>query len=253
MRLDSSFPWMSFATAAAFAVAQGCSSGPISLGVEQSIASSLGDSGSTKDETPDGNLDASPFGCATFTYPDSSVAPACSCLCTRRDWQPTGIGCPKGAGQSIAMTVGAAGGTLRLAGQQGQVSGVAFSLTIPPGALAADVQIVVTETSLPPPDGFVDWSPVYAIEPAGLTFSSPASLDVPFSNGNGAMTLDKNLAIFSSSGLSGACALSPLSPASINAGFAQAATTHGGFLIVGYASAGGDAYCSATTDGGEGQ
>src|SRR5260370_42699673 len=84
--------------------------------------------------------------------------------------------CRARAGPSEALTTGPAGRLLRLGGQQATQTGVPFSLTIPPGALASDTIITVTETKVPPPADFVDYSPIYLVQPAGLT--TPVALPI---------------------------------------------------------------------------
>ena len=49
--------------------------------------------------------------------------------------------CPPGVGETSSTTIGVGGGTASLLGQQGKASGVAFSIDIPPTALAADTVI----------------------------------------------------------------------------------------------------------------
>jgi hypothetical protein len=135
------------------------------------------------------------------------------------------------------MICPADGGRISLTTQQGT-----FELEIAPMALAAPTQITITETTIAPPAGFVDYSPVYHIEPFDLALSVPAKLTVPFSNGRGSSVSDQNMAIFWS-GPSGACALERLPSTYINAGFAQGSTLKAGYAIVGYGSPGSVPYC----------
>ena len=177
----------------------------------------------------------------TVNAPATSVQPDGGgnvgvCLCTRRDMIPAGM-CPRGVGQSTAATIGPAGGTVSLKAQQGT-----FTLDIPPTALAADIQITITETAIAPPAGFVDYSPVYRIDPIDLALAVPAKLTVPFSNGRGVGVSDQNMAIFWSS--ANPCTLERLPSTYINAGFAQGSTLNGGYAIVGYGSTGGVPYCN---------
>jgi hypothetical protein len=104
--------------------------------------------------------------------------------------------------------------------------------------------ITVTETAIAPPSGFVDYSPVYEIEPAALTFFAPATLTVPFSNGRGSDVFDENLAIFWSVSADSLFTFEPLAGTSVNAGFARASTLHGGYALVGYGSPGTVPYCN---------
>jgi hypothetical protein len=176
----------------------------------------------------------------TINAPATSVQPSSMgasgfCLCTRRDAVPAGM-CPRGVGQSVTETIGPAGGEISLLGQQGL-----FVMTIPPTALAVPTSITVTETAIPPPAGFVDYSPVYSVEPLNLMFSQPVKLNIPFSNGRGFDVFDQNMAIFWSA--ASTFTLQRLPSTYINAGFAQGATGRGGYAIVGYGSAGAAPYC----------
>ena len=76
-----------------------------------------------------------------------------------------------------SATVGAAGGTVD--GPDGT------RLTVPPGALAANVtlQIAQDATGAPPLDGINAASPVYAVTPHGQVFDSPALFAVPLAAG----------------------------------------------------------------------
>jgi hypothetical protein len=178
--------------------------------------------------------------------PASSVQPGAStqgfCLCTRRS-MISAHDCPHGANQLGKATIGPEGGVLRFMSLQGSISGVAFELTVPPMALASPTTITITETSTPPPAGFVDYSPLYRIDPVDLVLSFPAQVRVPFSNGPGFGVFDRNLGLFV-----GTCTLQPVPNAYANAGFEQGSITGGGYLIVGYGSAGMAPYCGATAD-----
>jgi hypothetical protein len=180
----------------------------------------------------------------TVQAPSTSVQPLDTsssgglCLCTRRDPNPAGM-CPRGVEQSTTMTIGPAGGKVSLAGQQGE-----FVLTIPATALASPTSITITETSIAPPPGFVDDSPVYRLDPVDLTFSAPSALSIPFSNGRGSYAADQNLAIFWSASATSPLTLIRLPSSSVNAGFMQGSTVRGGYAIVGYGSPGVVPYCN---------
>jgi hypothetical protein len=187
--------------------------------------------------SPDG---AGPCTSLSIVDPGNSTQPAGPCLCTRRDANPAGT-CPKGVGQSASATIGPEGGTLTLMGQQGAASGVPFTLTIPPTALSTPTAVTVTELSTPPPGGFVDWSPVYRIDPVDAILTTPASLDIPISNGRGTSAADQSMSIFWSGPQT--CTLQRLPSSYTNAGFAQGSTTRFGYTIVGYVHAGNATYC----------
>jgi len=152
------------------------------------------------------------------------------CLCSRRPEGPSSWQCPVGVGESSSATLGVDGGTVELLGQQGNSSGVPFSLVVPPAALSASIAVTVTETTIPPPAGYVDYSPVYRVAPGDLTFAVPATITVPWGNIGGPV----------SSSLSLYAATDEASPFHRvdgvvgNAGFEQATITRGGLFFAGY-------------------
>ncbi|MDP1824978.1 MAG: hypothetical protein Q8L48_17100 [Archangium sp.] len=169
--------------------------------------------------------------------PGNLVQPSASgCLCSRRDLVPVGT-CPRGVGESASATIGPAGGVVMLMGQQGIASGVPFTITFPPTAIATPTLITVTETTLLPPPGSVDWSPVYRIDPVGLVLAAPATLKVPWSQGPiwGAPTLFW-------SGAS-TCMLERLPSSYSNAGFNQGNVGRLGYAMSGYAEIGQAPMC----------
>jgi|GEM_PF-3552711 len=181
-----------------------------------------------------------PSACNGFTFSGTEVQPAQICICTRRDAVPNGS-CAKGANETASATIGAAGGTLTLMGQQGKASGVAFSIEFPPGAIATDTLITVTETSIPPPAGMVDWSPVFRVEPAELVLAAPAKLRVPWSQGRGQSYGGPQL--FWSTD-SSTCTLEKLPSSYVNAGFNQANVGRLGYAISGYPNLGSATFCN---------
>jgi ZU5 domain-containing protein len=68
-------------------------------------------------------------------------------------------------------TVGPEGGTVETAG---------VTLTIPAGALDADVEITITTTHQNPPAGFVSASPIFAFSPEGQQFALPVEVRIDF-------------------------------------------------------------------------
>jgi hypothetical protein len=152
------------------------------------------------------------------------------CHCTRRPEGPSSWQCPIGVGQSVSMTVGRAGGTISLTGQQGQSSGVPFSLDIPPTALLAPTTITITETTIAPSDGYVDYSPVYRLDPPGLAFAVPVPIAVPW--GNSGSSDSASLAIYAAPDQS--ASFQSLADSYTNAGFEQGSVKNGGLFFVGY-------------------
>jgi hypothetical protein len=207
---------------------------PISCGGIVEDRSSSSASGIT---TVDGSGSACTL---TIVDPGASFQPPGACVCTRRDAVPAGD-CTRGSGASASTIIGPEGGTVSVLGSAGVQSGVAFSIELPPGAIATPTRITVTELTAPPPDGMVDWSPVYRIEPLGLALAAPARLIVPTSQGRGTAFADRQSSIF----WSGAndCALERLPSSYMNAGFMQGNVGRLGYAVAGYAHLGEAEYC----------
>ena len=130
----------------------------------------------------------------------------------------------------MTVTVDAAGGKVSLTGRQGQASGVPFSLDIPPGALPGPTTLTITETTLAPPAGYVDYSPVYLVEPLDTTFAHSVPIVVPWGNVSG--TVSQSLALYTAPDASSP--FTRLADSYTNAGFEQGSVTQGGLFFVGY-------------------
>lgn len=81
---------------------------------------------------------------------------------------------PVGTGESSTQRIGPSGGSVTVG---------CFTLTVPAGALSADVDVTLTSTTERPPAGYETYSPVVRIEPAMTALAAPASLSLCF-NGN---------------------------------------------------------------------
>jgi hypothetical protein len=154
------------------------------------------------------------------------------CGCTRR---PGSSGayfqCPPGIGNNASVTLdpqSTADTDLKLEGRQGPASGVAATIYFAPGAVQTPTVVTLIETSIAPPNDILDWSPVYAAEPLGLTLGTGAGLELPWSNTLNAVPRD--LAVWFSP--DGSC-FTPLPSSYTNAGFDQATITQLGYFIVG--------------------
>jgi len=174
---------------------------------------------------------------ATDTTPGQLVT---GCPCTRRPGPGNSYKCPVGANAFSRRTIGPAGGTVTLVGRQGAASGVNFMLSIPPGALSQPTLITVTETNLSPPAGFVDFSPVYHVEPDGLSFAQIAALQVP--QGSNLSLVPIDLAIYQSAA-DDTCAFQPIADSYTNAGFEQSSLTRTGYLFVAAPQSAAQASC----------
>jgi hypothetical protein len=104
-----------------------------------------------------------------------------ACPCSRRADQPQSFWCPPGVGSISGLLVGLSGGTITIDGTAA-TAGTPFSIELPPYALSADVLIGLTESRIAPPAPYVDDSPIYEIQPAGLQLAIPAKVSVPITN-----------------------------------------------------------------------
>ena len=140
--------------------------------------------------------------------------------------------CPRGAGKSTSTRLGPDGGTASLDGTPATL-GVPFSVVVFPGSLDRDVNIRLTELSTPTPDGYVDFSPIFAIEPGSLELTNGGALRIPWSVPHpGGGTIPKTLAIYFSASTAGGW--ERMSDNYTNAGFSQATALTGGYFFVGY-------------------
>jgi hypothetical protein len=166
-----------------------------------------------------------------------------SCACSRRPGENNSFQCPRGTGKSAAASIGPEGGTLLLSGTP-STQGVDFKLEIPPNALQQTVVIEVVESTFPPPEPYVDESPIYDLQPAGLTLSQPATLTVPFMNVGGIVPRIIGINLSADCGMS----YQRVPDSYQNAGFMQGSLSTLGPLFAGYlrssadvAACGGDA------------
>lgn len=120
---------------------------------------------------------------ATDSGGPSPDASANLCGCTRRPaGAPNPFRCPRGLGEYVSTVIGPSGGSVEIQGRQYAATGISARIDVPPTAIATPTTIVLTETAIPPPHDFVDWSPVYRVEPVGLALSSPTMIRFPSSN-----------------------------------------------------------------------
>ena len=183
--------------------------------------------------------------CPALAEPTSSpppVPPQPGCPCTRAPGRGNSYLCPMGVGQTAYAYVGPEGGSIYLLGQQSAKKTSRSRSDIPPGAIATQTLISITETDLAPPSGFIDWSPVYLVEPRGLQLAKVAGLQIPWSSN--ISPTPSNLAIYARDE-NGSCGFRPLVDSSANAGFEQASLTAFGYLFVGVPSAIDPSTCGA--------
>jgi hypothetical protein len=194
----------------------------------------------------DAGIDAvAGIACAALAEPTGSpppVPPQPGCPCTRAPGRGNSYLCPMGVGQTAYTYVGPEGGSIYLLGQQSAKTNVPIAIDIPPGAIATQTLISVSETDLAPPSGFVDWSPVYLVEPRGLQLAKVAGLQIPWSSN--ISPPPTNLAIYARDE-NGSCGFKALVDSYTNAGFEQASLTELGYLFVGVPSTVDPSTCGA--------
>jgi hypothetical protein len=102
---------------------------------------------------------------------------------------------------------------------------------IPANLFASSVIINITETTLAPPAGYVDASPVYDIEavPAGTILPQPVPVSLPFETSTG--SISQQLSIYAS--IDGV-QYTRVQDSYINAGFLQGSLSKFGYIFAGY-------------------
>jgi hypothetical protein len=75
------------------------------------------------------------------------------------------------APRSVTQTVGPDGGVITVEGA---------TVTIPKGSLANGVDVTITASDDPPPDGFIALSRVIKCEPSGTVFAQPVTMKMKF-------------------------------------------------------------------------
>jgi hypothetical protein len=169
------------------------------------------------------------------------------CPCSRRPGENNSFMCPRGAGATASAVIGPGGGTLLLGGTPSTL-GLDFQLYVPPGALAETVVISVTEAALPPPAPYVDYSPIYDLQPAGLTSSAPMTVTVPWMNVDG--IVPRELAIYQSTQDCG-ISYTRVADSGQNAGFNEGSLSILGPVFMGYPrDAAVDLACGCAPDAG---
>lgn len=152
---------------------------------------------------------------------------AVACPCSRRPGANNSFKCARGVGESITSVVGPDGGLVSLLGQQGESSGVEFSIDVPPNSFSDDVEVRITETTDPPPADLIDYSPIYRVEPDDVAAEFPMALTVPAGGNDG--VIPQTLAVYFAADADSP--FEPLGDSYINAGFMQASTTRFGLFL----------------------
>jgi hypothetical protein len=164
-----------------------------------------------------------------------------ACPCSRRADSAIASACPRGADTSSTTSIGPDGGTATLQTQTGP-----FTAEIFPHSLANTTDVTLTELSAPPPDGFVDYSPIYEVAPTGVDLVNGGQIEIYTSNQ--LQWLDPALAIYSADSMDGPW--TRLDDSSPNAGFLTATLLRTGYFFAGYPVSGDGCQSAPPTDGG---
>jgi hypothetical protein len=148
------------------------------------------------------------------------------CTCSRRPDAPPSMSCPRGEDASITESLGPDGGVLALDGTR-STRGAPFEIDVFPGSLADSTEITLHETTATPPEEFIDWSPIFAVNPVELEFVNGGAISIPWSNTPNQVG---GLVIYYSESPDGPFEL--LEDSYQNAGFSQATLLRGGFFFV---------------------
>jgi hypothetical protein len=217
--------------------------------------SSVGVSGaeSSPSDTIQGDLDSGASPDEMITAADADVSGACAegtaldvgdgaiidwCGCTRGAGAQPSPQCPVGVGEMTTAIIGEEGGTVSLAGRQSIVSGVAAEVDFPPSAFTSTTVVILTETTLPPPSGLLDWSPVYLLQPLTSQLATPATVRLPWSN-SAANAVGLSIWTYNNAGC-----WTPLADSQTGEGFEQATIETLEFLVVGTTAAAASSACA---------
>jgi hypothetical protein len=133
---------------------------------------------------------------------------------------------------SSRASIGSAGGTLKLVGGW-EPTGVPFTITIPPGALDATHEFVVTELKNDAPPCVGPASPIYRVEPSGVRFDRPASIMVTWPPGVTSVA-PGGLVVYAAP--NEGVPFTAIPDSYINAGFLNASLTETAFVFAGAAT-----------------
>jgi hypothetical protein len=182
-------------------------------------------------------LDASVGGLCSSVDAGSPDYDESYCGCTRRPGPGASFfNCPPGIGNNASVVLdpsSVTATTLSLQGRQGVASGVPARIDFAPGSVQTPTEVTLIETSIPPPADFMDWSPIYAVEPLGLAITNGARLQLPWTNApdaTGITTIPSGMAIWFSA--DGSC-FTRLPDSLGNAGFNTGSLSQLGYLMVG--------------------
>lgn len=152
------------------------------------------------------------------------------CPCSRRASSPVSRYCPRGTGLSVTDTIGPDGGEITLS-HTASTEGALFRVKIAPGSLEALTTFKLSETTLSPPYGLFDVSPVYRVESSETAFVNGGEITVPWTVPSGAVP--QGLGVYFSESPEGPWAR--IEDSYTNAGFEQATIIQPGYFMAAYA------------------
>jgi hypothetical protein len=155
---------------------------------------------------------------------ETDIGPGAVCGCSRREGFAVHLRCPRGLGAWTQATVNVTRMTASLTGTT-STRGTAFKLTLAALGQNDEVDVYLEETSVKPPEGAYDLSPVYFMKTndSDVVFA----VDVPFQSDVG--VYGDEVGIYHS--VDGD-SFARLEDTYRNAGFAQATVAGGGYLFV---------------------
>jgi hypothetical protein len=155
--------------------------------------------------------------------------PPDGCPCSRRPTSPVSRDCPRGAGLTLTDTIGPEGGELALSHTQSTV-GVPFRVNVFAGSLEVLTTFKLSETTLSPPVGLFDVSPVYRVESSVAELATGGEITVPWTVPSG--FVPQGIAIYFADSPDGPW--ERIDDSYTNAGFEQATLTRPGYFIAAY-------------------
>jgi len=155
--------------------------------------------------------------------------PPDGCPCSRRPTSPVSPDCPRGAGLTLTDTIGPDGGELALSHTQSTIGGP-FRVKVLAGSLEVLTTFKLSETTLSPPVGLFDVSPVYRVESSAAEFSPGGEVTVPWTVPSG--SIPPGIGIYFSDSPDGPW--ERIEDSYMNAGFEQATLTRPGYFIAAY-------------------
>ncbi|HWP08744.1 MAG TPA: hypothetical protein VNN72_23540 [Polyangiaceae bacterium] len=196
--------------------------GGTDLGVGAAPVSDGGSSGRAGTGGTDALGNGGSGGTGTVVEPDG-------CPCSRRPSSPVSRDCPRGISLSVTDTIGPDGGELTLSHTQSTI-GAPFKVKLFPGSLEVLTTFKLSETTLSPPIGLFDVSPVYRVESSVDAFGNGGEVTVPWTVPSG--SVPQGIAVYFAESPDGPW--TPIEDSYTNAGFEQATITSPGYFIAAY-------------------